>query len=157
MPFYEAATTTTLVTATANAPLVAIRAVSQPLFLQEIHIFYRTAPTTSGALGLVRSTALGTGALTSVTGQPRVPVTGIPAATGLIVTNWATLAPTLTSTTYLRRWSASPTIGNGVIWTFDPGEALIIAGSAGATSELIIANLVATAPGTMDITVIWRE
>lgn len=157
MPFYEAATTTTLVTASANAPLVALRAVSAALFVQEIHIFYRTAPTTSGALGLVRSTALGTGTLTSVAGQARMPLTGMPAATGIIVTNWATLAPTLSATTYSRRFSASPTIGNGVIWTFDGNEQLGVAGSAGATSELIIANLVATAPGTFDVVVIWRE
>lgn len=157
MPIYEASATTTLTTATANAPLCALRAVTQPLFVREIHVYYATAPTTSGRLGLTRSTAVGTGTLTSVTGQIRENLTGSAASTGILVTNWATAAPTVSATAYFRRFSAGAAVGNGVIWTFDPEPGLFIQGSAGATSELVITNLVAVAPGTADVIFVWRE
>jgi hypothetical protein len=157
VPIYEASATTTLTTATANVALCALRAVTQPLFVREIHIYYATAPTTSGRLGLTRSTALGTGTLTSVNGVIRENLTGSAASTGLLVTNWATAAPTVSATAYFRRFAAGPAIGNGIIWTFDPEPGLFLQGSAGATSELVIANLVAVAPGTAEVVFVWRE
>lgn len=155
MPVYEAAAVTTLVTATANAPLCALRGVTRPLFVREIHLFYATAPTTSGRLGITRSTAIGTGALTSVTGVPRTTLAAT--GTGVLVTAWATLAPTVSSTAYFRRFAAVAAIGNGVIWTFDGDNGLIVPGSAGATSELVVTNLVAVAPGTIETTFVWEE
>ena len=157
MGLYEVSARTTLVTATIGAPLCALRAVTAPLRVREIHIFYVTAPTTSGSLALVRSTALGTGTLTSVTPQARSALVGTPAATALLVTAWATLAPTNGGAAAMfRRFVGAATIGNGVIWTFDQ-ESLGVAGSAGAASELIIANGIATAPGTFDVTFVYEE
>jgi hypothetical protein len=158
MPVYEVSGTTTLTTATANAPLAALRAVTGALFVREVHVFYRTAPAAPvGALGLTRSTAVGTGTLTSTTGQARNMLTGVQAATGILITNWATAAPTVNSANYFRRFSASPAIGNGIIWTFDPYPGMTVPGSAGATSELVLCNLMAAAPGTLDVTVIFEE
>jgi hypothetical protein len=157
MPMYEVSGRSTLVTATAAAALVALRAVTRPCRIWEIHLFYVTAPTTNGSLGLCRSTAIGTGTLTSVTPVARSVTTGIAAATALLNTAWATLAPTNGGIgTVFRRVSTAATIGNGVIWTFDR-EPLEVAGSAGATSELCVVNTQAVAPGTFDVTFVYEE
>jgi hypothetical protein len=157
---YEASALTTLVTASANSPLWALKGVTRPLWVREIHAWAVTAPTTSLHLGLVRSTALGTGTLTSVTGQPiqalQDSTSGAPVATGIIVTNWATAAPTLTSPVYFRRFAGAAVIGTGFIWTFEP-PGLYVPGNAQATSELVIANIVGTAPGTFAATFVWAE
>lgn len=157
MGVYEVSGRSTLVTATAAAALVALRAVSAPLRIREIHIFYVTAPTTSGGLGLCRSTAIGTGTLTSVTPLARSALAGTPAATAVLNTAWATAAPTNAGIgAVFRRFHGAATIGNGVIWTFDQ-EPLGVTGSAAATSELCIVNTIATAPGTFDCTFVYEE
>lgn len=155
MAIYEVSGRTTLVTATAAAALCAIRAVTRKLHIREIHLFYVTAPTTSGGLGLARSTALGTGALTNVTPVARGLSQDAP--TALLVTAWATLAPTNGGIgTVFRRVHQGATIGNGIIWTFD-GDELEVIGGAAAASELCVVNTVATAPGTFDIAVVYDE
>ena len=158
MPVYEVSGRSTLVTATIAAPLVALRAVTRPLLVSEIHIFYVTAPTTSGELGLCYSTAIGTGTLTSVTPVGRsVQARANAAATGLLVTNWGTAVPTNGGIgTVFRRWSGSASIGNGILWTFDRIP-LEVQGGAAATSELCIVNTIATAPGTFDVTIVLEE
>ena len=155
MAIYEVSGRSTLTTATSAAALVSLRAVTRWVRIWEVHLFYQTAPTTSGGLGLCYSTALGTGTLTSVT--PVARSTRATAATALLVTNWATLAPTNGGIgTVFRRFAAAAAIGNGVIWTFDR-EPLEVIGSAGATSEMCIVNTNATAPGTFEITVVYEE
>lgn len=155
MAIYEVSGRTTLVTATAAAALCAIRAVTRKLYLREIHLFYVTAPTTSGGLGLCRSTAVGTGTLTSVTPVARELSQDAP--TALLITNWATAAPTNGGIgAVFRRVHQGAAIGNGIIWTFD-GDELEVVGGAAATSELCIVNTIATAPGTFDVTVIYDE
>lgn len=155
MARYEAAVRTTLVTASANAPLFALRGISNAVFLRELHLWYVTAPTTSGAIALTRSTALGTGTLTGLLGQPTDP--NYPAGTGEVITNWGTAVPTLTTTAIIRRWIAgAAAIGTGIIWVWEP-PGLYVPGSAGATSELIVTNLTANAPGTFDATFVWDE
>lgn len=155
MSIYEVSARTTLVTASVAAPLAALRAVTGFCRIWEIHAFYVTAPTTSGGLGLCRSTALGTGALTSVT--PVARSTRASAPTAILNTAWATAAPTTGGIgTVFRRVAQAATIGNGIIWTFDR-EPLELIGSAAATSELIICNDNATAPGTFDLTVVYEE
>jgi hypothetical protein len=156
MPLYEVSGRTTLVTASAMAALAAIRgATSRPAYLRELHIFGIAAPTTSGALGLCFSTALGTGTLTQVTPIARFRNVGAPEAR--LVTAWATLAPTNGGVgTVFRRWSQSANIGNGVIWTFDQDPIEIPLGNT-ATGELCIVNLQGTAPGTFDITAVLEE
>lgn len=153
----EVAARTTLVTASAGAPLFALRAISRPCWVRELHMFYATAPTTSGGLGLNRSTALGTGALTGVIAFPVDGAVGAAAGTVELVTAWATLAPTITAANTLRRWFAgAAAIGTGTIWVWEP-PGLYIPGNATATSELVVQNLQATAPGTLDVTAIIDE
>lgn len=155
MARYEVTARSTLVTASAGAPLFALRAITRPVLVRELHLWYATAPTTSGGLALNRSTALGTGGLTGVFGQPVNP--SDLAGTAELVTAWATLAPTITAAASFRRWFAgAAAIGTGVIWAWEP-PGLYIAGSASATSELVIQNLQATAPGTLDVTFIYDE
>jgi hypothetical protein len=117
-------------------------------------MFYVTAPTTSGALGLQRSTALGTGAITAVVGQAHD--TGEPATNAQVETAWATAAPT-TANNYLKSWASAPTIGNGMVWRFDEGNGLLVPLGNTATGEIVICNLLGTAPGTMEFYVTWDE
>lgn len=155
MAIYEVSSRSTLTAATIAAPLVALRAVTRFVRIWEIHCFYITAPTTSGGLGLIFSTALGTGTLTSVT--PVARSTRATAASAVLNTNWATAVPTTGGAgSIFRRLGAAATIGNGVIWTFDR-EPLEVIGGAAATSELIVCNTIATAPGTFDVTVVYEE
>lgn len=153
MSRYEVGVRTTITTA--SVPIAALRAITDPVWLRELHLWYVTAPTTSGGLGLARSTALGTGALTGVVGFPANP--SDPTGTAEAITAWATLAPTFTAGAFFRRWfSGAAAIGTGMIWTFEP-PGLYIAGSASATSELVLVNLQATAAGTLDLTWIYEE
>lgn len=154
MPVYEASARSTLVTATANAPLWAFRQIDNQLAaVREIHLFSKTAPTTSGSIGIVRSTALGTGTLTTVVGQPRNP--NAAATSSGVVTNWATAVPTIG--TVFRRFTSPATLGNGVVWSIDLIDPIFVIGNAAATSELVFVNLDAAAPGTYDITVVWES
>jgi hypothetical protein len=157
MARYEAAVRTTLVTATAGAALVGLRAITRPCWLRELHMFYVTASAASASgLGLNRSTAVGTGTLTGLLGLPVVP-TDL-AGTAEVVTNWGTAAPTTTAANTLRRWLSGTTtaIGTGLVWVFEP-PGIYIVGNAAATSELVLTNLFSTAPGTLDCTFVWDE
>lgn len=157
MPRYEAAVRTTLVTATAGAALCALRAITRPVWVRELHLWQVTASAASASgVAITRSTALGTGTLTGLLGQQTQPAD--PSGTAEVVTNWGTAAPTTSTTALLRRWLAgsTTTIGTGLVWVFEaPG--IYVSGSAGATSELVVANLFSTAPGTFDITFVWDE
>ena len=158
MPVYEASCLTTLVSASANAPLAAYRAsTSQRSEIIEVGISYLTAPTTSGGIGLARSSAIGTGTLTSVSGKPRDPSDSIPATPGQLITNWGTAAPTVDTASIFRRWAFPASLGNGVIWTYDRIDPMEVAAATAATSELIFINLPGTAPGTFYIYVAWEE
>lgn len=155
MPYYEVSGRSTLVTATVAAALVSLRgSTTRPTLVWEIHMFYITAPTTSGGLGLCRSTALGTGTLTSTAPVGRR--ASYATAGAIAVTNWATAAPTNGGIgAVFRRFAAGPAIGNGVIWAFnDPIELPL--GNV-ATGELCIVNTIATAPGTFDFTFVIEE
>lgn len=155
MANYESAVRTTLVTASANAPLAAFRAGADAAYLREMHLWYVTAPTTSGALALTRSTAIGTGTLTSLVGQPMDP--SYPAGVGQVVTNWGTAVPTLTTTALIRRWIAgAAAIGTGIIWVWEP-PGMYVPANAAVNSELVLINLTANAPGTLDMTCVWNE
>lgn len=157
MARYESAVRSTLVGATAGSVLVGLRAITRPLYLRELHLWYVTAPTTSGGLGLNRSTAVGTGALTGVLGQAADGAAQAAAGTGEAITAWGTAAPTITAANTLRRWFAgAAAIGTGIVWVWEP-PGLYIQGNAQTTSELVLQNLQATAPGTLDVTFVWDE
>jgi hypothetical protein len=153
MSRYEVGVRTTITTA--SVPIASLRAISDAVWLREVHLWYVTAPTTSGGLGLTRSTALGTGALTGVLGFPTNPSDA--AGTAEAVTAWATAAPTFTAGAFFRRWfSGAAAIGTGYMWTFEP-PGLYIPGGAAANSEIVLVNLQATAAGTLDLTWVLDE
>src|SRR3954469_12568903 len=113
---YEVAIRTSITTA--SVPIVTLKAVTNPIWLREIHMWYVTAPTTSGGLGLARSTAIANTGLTSVTGFPLNPNSHT--ATAVAVTAW-TNAPTFTAGAFFRRWFAgAASIGGGNIWVWEP-------------------------------------
>lgn len=155
MARFDVSARTTLVTATAYAALAALRgSTTKPTLVWEIHCFGITAPASPGGIGLCISTALGTGGLTSVTPvgrrQPNTPG-------AVLVTNWATLAPTNGGAgTIFKRWIQSAAVGNGIIWTFD-GEPFEMGLGGAAAGELCIVNLFATAPGTFEISMVVEE
>ena len=154
MAIYSARSRSTIVTASANAPLFSFRQIDNaPAWIREIRLFSKTAPVTSGSIGLARSTALGTGTLTTALGVPRDP-NGIATSSG-IVTNWATAVPSIG--TVFDDFTSSASLGNAMLWTFDPLKPLILVGNAAATSELVFVNLDGTAPGTYDIVVVWEN
>lgn len=156
MPLYDVSARTTLVPASIGGVLAAIRGSTvRATYLRELHVFGITAPTTSGGIALCFSTALGTGALTSVTPVARYRNVSAPGA--VLVTAWATLAPTNGGAgTFFRRWTQSPNIGNGMLWTFDHDPLELNLGNV-AAGELCIVNTLTTAPGTFDITAVLEE
>lgn len=159
MPIYEASALSTITTATDLTPLFGFRAGAQLASIREIHLFNRTAPTVVGALGLFRSTADGTGTVTSSAAQPR-PVAGsaLAASTAFVWTNYATARPTIGAvTTAMKRWTHGTALGNGMIWTFDAMDPLQV-GIVAATSHIVIATVGgANAPATYDFTFVWEE
>lgn len=155
MPVFEASARSTLVTATAGAVLFGFKAGSLRARIREIHLFNITAPTTSGALGLNRSTALGTGALTGLVGIPHDPSDS--ATTAQVITAWATAVPTVVAASTLRRFDSPASFGNGVIWTFDTMDPLVVPAAPAVNAELVFTNLQASAPGTYDFTFVWEE
>lgn len=156
MAVHEVSGRTTLVTATAGAPLCAFRApTNQRARVREFHIFGVTGPTTSGAVGLCRSTALGTGTLTSTAPVPRDPADA--ASNAQLVTNWGTAGPAIGGVgTVFRRFASPASVGNGVMWAFD-GDGLIVPLGSAANGELVLVNLQATAPGTYEVTVVFED
>lgn len=158
MATFEVSCRTTLTTATVAAALAAIRAPGsggQRPTIQEIQIL--TTNAVAGGIGLCRSTALGTGALTSVTPVAREP--SEPTAAGSVaVTAWATAAPTNGGIgTVFRRFTHGAVQGAGVVWPFSELRQLFVPLSSGATGELCFVNLNAATPALYDITVILAE
>lgn len=157
MPVFEVSALTTRNSPSGtNYPIAAFRSsTSQRAYVREIHMFNVTAPTTYAAIGLARSSAIGTGSLTRVDGVLREPGDTAPGTPGGLVTAWATLAPTLG--TVFRTFACGTAVGNGVVWTFDQLNPLIMAAPTAATSELVFVQQPNQAPGTWYITIVWEE
>lgn len=138
---------------TANTVMWQIKtAASNRIRIRELGIFISSAPTTAPIWVLARSTALGTSSTTTA-GQPLD--TTDAAATGTLDSAWSS-APTFnTSGPFIRQVGLPTTAGNGIIWTFAPGEELVIPASAG----LCIANTVAAGAtvGSMSFYATWLE
>lgn len=148
---FEAGNVSTLVTATANAPLVAIRApATERCGLLELGIFLSAA--TSTVLGLTRATTVSVTPGTTVAGQNTVP--GAPISGTLLVSSWGT-APVLTSPVYFRPVVLPATVGAGIIWSW-PADAPLYVGNGSAIGELVIANLVAVAPSLFRYYAKWE-
>jgi hypothetical protein len=153
---YEAGNTSTIVTATADLPLVAIRAPTTEIArLLELGVFLTSA--TATRLGLARATTVSVTPGTTKPGRaifPGTPAAPLADSGTLLVSSWGT-GPVI-STNYLRKISLPATIGAGFIWTW-PVDRPLIVGDGENISELVLANLVAVAPGTFDYYAVWEN
>ncbi len=152
MARFEASVVTTLVTATANAPLVAIRVpATERAAILEMGIT-TTGTAAATQLGIVRATTVSGTPAATVLGQNVIP--GAPASGTLLVPAWTT-APVL-GASYLRRVSLPSAVGAGVIWSW-PADRPLVVGQGSAIAEIVIANLVALAPMTFQLYLIWED
>lgn len=148
---FEVGNISSLTTATADSPLVAIRAPATAICkIREIGITLIDA--TETRLGLARATTVSVTPGTDKFGQNTVP--GGPASLTRLVSSWAT-APVIGST-YLRRILIPNSKGAGVIWQW-PSDAPLIVGLGSAIGEIVIANLVAVACGTFEYWVAFED
>src|SRR5689334_16709236 len=110
---FEAGNLSTLVTATQDAPLVALRApATETMKLLELGISLTAA--TATRLGLARATTV---SVTPGTTKPgRNTIKGAPDSASLLVASWATVP--VISVNYLRRVSLPAAIGAGIVWSW---------------------------------------
>lgn len=148
---FEAGNVSSIVSATAGAPLVALRApATERMALRELGVTLIAA--TSTRLGLRRATAVSITPSNTIAGQNKQP--GAPASGSLLVSTWVTV-PTV-SANDMRRITLPAAIGAGFIWTWPADDPLIV-GLGSAIAELCLCNLVAVAPSTFDYYAIWED
>jgi len=148
---YEASATSVLVSAVANAPLVAIRApATERGILREFGITLQAA--TSTRLGLVRATTVSVTPTGSVAGVNHE--AGVAAGATTLITGWTT-APVVSSS-YMRRITLPAAIGAGVVWTWPVAVGPEV-GTGSAIGEIVICNLVAVAPSLFDFWAVWED
>lgn len=148
MPIYEG--TASLATTTQTPPyvLMALRGPSDGRAkLIELEVWTETAPTTSLILSLARSTALGTGSLTTVSVVNRDP--SVTAARGQLITGWATARPTLSSSVYMKTIVMPATLGSGVMRSFDLTSPLQTELGGNAAGDLCLVLRSSTATGNL--------
>lgn len=148
---FEAANLSSLVTATADAPLVAIRAPAAEVGrLLELGITLDAATVTK--IGLARATAVSVTPATTKPGRNTVP--GAPDSGTVLVSSWAT--PPTISTNYLRQVIIPAAVGAGIVWSW-PADRPLQIGLGSAIAELVIANLVAVAPSVFRYYAVWED
>lgn len=148
---FEAGNVSTLVTATAGIPLIALRApATERMALRELGVTLIAA--TSTRLGLRRATVVSVTPGTTIAGQNKNP--GSPASGSLTVSSWGTV-PTV-SANDMRRITLPAAIGAGFIWTWPADDPLIV-GLGSAIAEVCLVNLVAVAPSLFDYYAVWED
>lgn len=148
---FEASGTSILVTATAGAPLVAIRApAAERCALRELGITLQAA--TSTRLGLHRATTVSGTPTGNIAGQNKNPLSPVSGST--LVTGWTT-APVIAAVPF-RRITLPAAIGAGFIWTWPADDPLFV-GNGAAIGEIVLANLVAVAPSLFDWYAVWED
>lgn len=148
---YEAGNVSTLTTATAGAPLVAIRApATERCALRELGVTLLAA--TSTRLALVRASTVSVTPGTTIAGQNKVP--GAPASGTLLVSSWGTVP--VVGTSFFRRITLPAAIGAGYIWSWPADDPLVV-GLGSAIAELCIANIVAVACSLFDYWAVWED
>lgn len=105
-----------------NTAFAELRAPSRRAFLRELGVTLGAATATNVAL--VRSTAVGTGGNGPLAGLPED--NNDPVGTGVLAASAFTLAPTFTAANMLRRVHLAAAIGGGIVWTWAPGDELLI-------------------------------
>ena len=159
---YRARARTTLAPTAANGVLCAFRPGARPADILEVRCILRNtpalsaAPTAGFAIGIARSSALGTGALTQQLGVTLKSTAGQEASTGGIVTAWATTAPT--PGTILDSQIGGTQIGYPIVFAWDRLSLLELPDNTDATAELclILSEAHGTAP-LLDVIVTWDE
>jgi hypothetical protein len=108
------------------------------------------------SLGAATASVFGIGRPAAIGVTPTSPVAGLPfdaadtvAAAGQCAVAWGT-GPTV-PTNFLARIGLPGAIGNGWIWTFDPGSELIIP----LSGSIVVWNLATN--GVCDVTYTWWE
>lgn len=148
---FEAGNISTLTTATAGAPLVAIRApVTERCALRELGVTLVAA--TSTLLGLARATTVSVTPGTTIAGQAKHPLA--PVSGSLLVSSWGTV-PVIPAN-FFRQIVLPAAIGAGFIWTWPADDPLIV-GNGVAVGEIVIANLVAVAPSLFRYYAVWED
>lgn len=151
MARFEAANLSSLVTASADAPLVAIRAPATEVGrLLELGITLDAATVTK--IGIARATVVSVTPATTKPGRNTVP--GAPDSATVLVSSWAT--PPTISTNYLRQIIIPASVGAGVVWTW-PADRPLLIGLGSAIAEIVIANLVAVAPSVFRYYAVWED
>lgn len=138
---------------TAAARYAEIRTGSgQRMYIREIGISVAVAGA-APTVGLIRVNALGVTPTSPKAGQAEDPAQPATSVTSAVA--WAT-PPTLPGTPiYLRRVGLPATIGAGWVWTWNPGEELVVAVSSAIIIDLIaLSSAAATA---IDWYVKWTE
>lgn len=138
---------------TGPARLAEIRTAStDKIYIREIGVSVGVAGA-APTIGLIRPNAIGVTPTSPKLGQPED--TSSPAGTAQSAVAWGT-APTLPGTPiYMRRVGLPATLGAGWIWTWNPGEELIVPVSSSLLIDLIaLSASVATA---VDFYVKWVE
>ena len=147
MAWYEAGFSTPA--ALTVAPLAAFRAVSRTSRVWEIGLFCNAA--TASQCSVLRNTAAGYTATTSVAGQTTNPLWA--SATSVIDTAWST-APTVTAANMFRRAQAPAAIGAGFVWTFRDG---FWVRTATATDHLVLWNSSGSTDSVLNGWMVWEE
>jgi hypothetical protein len=153
---FEAGNVSTLTPATADTPLIAIRApVGEGGRLRELGITLQAATATQ--LGLARATTVSVTPGTTKPGRAAkagTPAAPLPDSGILLVSSWVTVP--VISTNYLRQACLPATIGAFCVWYW-PADGALEIGDGEAISELVIANLVAVAPSLFRYWAVWEN
>lgn len=148
---FEAANISTLTTATAGAPLVAIRApATETCRLRELGILLVAA--TQTLLELRRATTVSVTPGTTIAGQPHTPLA--PVSGTLLVSSWGTVP--VVGANGMRSVILPASIGAGIIWTWPADDPLIV-GNGVAIGEMCICNSVAVACSLFRYYAVWED
>lgn len=148
---FEAGNISSITTATAGTPLVAIRApATERCAIREIGVTLIDA--TETRLGLIRAGTVSVTPASTIAGQNHVP--GAPASGTLLVSSFGT-APVIGSS-YLRQILVPNSKGAGFVWSWPADDPLIV-GLGSAVGEIVIANLVSVACGTFYYWAVWEN
>lgn len=156
MGMYAASAVSTITTATAGTPVVALRAsTTQRAEVRRIRVYQRAAGTSPNELLAVKSTALGVTPSGTVVGVPYDP--GAPATTGQLEVGWATAPTTAGVGSAIDVAMSDATIGNAYYWEYDLVRSIFVPLGNTAAGSLVFINANATALATYRVVVAWEE
>jgi hypothetical protein len=123
--------------------------------ISEIDVFWNAGASTSISFGIGRPGNTPTTG-TQVTGLPVDPASPTGSLAATVITGWGT-APTI-PTTFHRLAAIASSAGNGVIWTFPPGQELVVPPNNRAQSLVLWCTAIGSATSTtLNVTWVWSE